>query len=78
MYKHTNKGEGTITFSDDSGNHHVFFPGSTIALDKPYPRAEAYQIFCIDAEQKVINEEKPTRKNKKKIEEMIEDDGTNN
>lgn len=75
MYKHKNKGEGTISITDDNGKYITFFPGDIISLDKRYTRFESYNIFCIDAEQIVIDEQKP--KTKKKPKEMIEDDSTN-
>jgi len=75
MFKHKNEGNGTVTFTDDSGNQHIFYPGGTISLDKKYTKAEAYGIYCIDAEQKeIVEEEKPKRKKK----EMIHNDSTDN
>jgi hypothetical protein len=63
MYKHQNKGKGIVTLSDDEGNQHIFYPGSTISLNRIYTEAKIYDIFCIDTEKVyVANEKKQIKK----------------
>lgn len=70
MYKHKNEGKGTITVTDDEGNHHAFVPGQIIVLNRVYTRFEIYGIVCKNADEQKA---KPVKKAGKTI--VIEEEG---
>ena len=64
MYKHINKGTGTITLEDSKGNFHVIYPGGTVSMDRIY---EGKGVVCInkDAQQVTIEQKQKITKNRK-------------
>lgn len=80
MYKHVNKGNGTITIADKDGKFYTIFPGGTVSMNRIHERKG---IVCINKDEKeeteqVIIEEpdymsedekKPRRLKKKKLED---------